>query len=335
MQSASGASLAVIADAPLTAGAPVALTPSTGVALPATTVVGTFTDANTAATIADFTAVIDWGDGTPNSLGTIVSTGAGGFSVEAGHNYAKHGAYATLINVTDDGGSTVTLTGTATVTDLAVTGSTKNFTATEGTNTGPFVLATFDDPNTLATLSDVNAQLAIGGWGDGSPTAAGINLAVQQIGFDPTNGEPMFEVLGSHTYKEETAAGLPDTLSVIITTLGGATTTLTSPPGGGVTVIDAALSSSNGTTITGIEGISTGTVVLGTFHDANPFATVADFTATLPIGGWGDGLPLAPSRSPSRKCHPPQRLELPRTASSRSPAATPMRRRGPIRLQSM
>ena len=49
---------------------------------------------------------------------------------------------------------------------------------------------------------------------------------------------------------------MPDTLSVIITTLGGATTTLTSPPGGGVTVLDAPLTSSNGTEITGIEGIT-------------------------------------------------------------------------------
>jgi hypothetical protein len=294
VQSALGTSVAVIADAPLTAGAPVALTPNTGVALPAATVVGTFTDANTAATIADFTAIIDWGDGTPNSLGTIVSTGGGGFSVEGGHIYAHPGNFATIINVTDDGGSTVRLTGTVTVTDLPVTGSTMSFTTTEGADTGLFVLATFDDPNTLATVAALNARLAIGGWGDGSPTTAGVNLVVQAIGFDPANGEPMFEVLGRHVYQEETPAGLPDTLSVIITTLGGATTTLTSPPGGGVTVIDAALNSSNGTTITGIEGISTGTVVLGTFHDANPFAPVADFTATLPIGGWGDGLPHAP-----------------------------------------
>ena len=124
------------------------------------------------------------------------------------------------------------------------------------------MLATFTDPNTLATVADVNATLAVGGWGDGTPTAAGVTLVVQQIGVTPltsaTNpGDPIFEVLGSHTYAEETPAGTPDTLSVIITTLGGVTTTLTSPPGGGVTVLDAPLTSSNGTTITGIEGTST------------------------------------------------------------------------------
>ena len=88
------------------------------------------------------------------------------------------------------------------------------------------MLATFTDPNTLATVADVNATLAIGGWGDTTPTVAGVTLVVQQIGVtpltSPTNpGAPIFEVLGSHTYTEETPPGLPDTLSVIITTLGG------------------------------------------------------------------------------------------------------------------
>ena len=63
-----------------------------------------------------------------------------------------------------------------------------------------------------------------------------------------------------------------------MTTVGGASTTITSPPGGGVTVLDAPLTSTNGTEITGIEGITTGTVLLGTFTDANQASTVADFT---------------------------------------------------------
>ena len=68
-------------------------------------------------------------------------------------------------------------------------------------------------------------------------------------------------------------------------------TTLTSPPGGGVTVIDAPLTSSNGTEIKGTEGISTGTVLLGTFRDANQGATVADFTTGggSVVVNWGDG----------------------------------------------
>jgi len=139
----SGASTAVIADAALAAGAPVALAPApnTGVALPAATVVGTFTDANLTAPIGDFTATIDWGDGSPNSIGTITQPGGVGtaFDVTGGHIYATMGTYTTTIVVKDVGGSTVTLTGSATVTDLAVTGSTKNFTAVEGQDTGLFM----------------------------------------------------------------------------------------------------------------------------------------------------------------------------------------------------
>jgi hypothetical protein len=298
----SGAAYAVIADAALTAGTAVALTPSTGVALPASTVVGTFTDANTAAPATDFTATIAWGDGSPTSLGTIVATStAGQFNVEAGHTYARPGTFPIHINVLDEGGSTTTLTGTATVTDQAVTGATRSFTAVEGQSTGLFVLATYTDPNTLATVANENAQLAVGGWGDGTPTAAGVTLVVQQTGVtpltSPTNpGAPIFEVLGTHTYTEETPPGLPNTLSVVITTLGGVATTLTSPPGGGVTVLDAPLTSSNGTEITGVEGIANpAATLLGTFTDANQGATTADFLPTPGGNGgsvvvnWGDG----------------------------------------------
>jgi hypothetical protein len=289
-------------------GTPVALTPNTGVALPATTVVGTFTDPITTTPASDFTAVINWGDGSPTSLGTIVSTGGGGFDVESGHIYAQPSPtgvpYPITITVSQFDGPTATLTGTAAVTDLAVTGSTKNFTAVEGTSTGSFVVASFTDPNTLATVADVNATLAPvsvplpgGGWGDGSPTASGINLVVQEIGVTPltslTNpGAPIFDVLGSHTYAEETL-GTPFALTVDVTTLGGVSTTLT---GGLVTVLDAPLTSSNGSTITGVEGHSTGQVLLGTFTDANQAATVDDYLP-LPAPGnggsvvvnWGDG----------------------------------------------
>jgi hypothetical protein len=296
-----GASSAVIADAPLTPGAPIALMPQTGIALPASTVVATFTDGNTFATPADFIASIDWGDGSPLTTGIVVATATpGDFNVEGGHIYAKPGAFATKVTVIDDGGSQVVVPGTSAVTDQAISGATQSFTAVEGKDTGLFVLATFTDPNTLATVADVNAVLAIGGWGDGKPANAGVTLVVQQIGVTPLNsannpGAPIFEVLGSHVYAEETPAGLPDTLSVIITTLGGVPTTLTSPPGGGVTVLDAPLTSSNGTTIRGIEGNTTGTVLLGTFTDANQGATTADFLPTPGGNGgsvivdWGDG----------------------------------------------
>ena len=130
---ATGSAQLVLADATLTAGAAVALSPHAGVALPASTVVGTFTDADATAPVSGFTATIDWGDGTTPRLGTITQPGGVGtaFSVSGSHVYAKPGSYVTTVVVKDEGGSVVTVTGTATVTDLAVTGSTNNFTATE------------------------------------------------------------------------------------------------------------------------------------------------------------------------------------------------------------
>jgi hypothetical protein len=289
--SATGASVAVIADGALTAGAAVALTPNTGVALPASTVVGSFTDANPAAPVTDFTAVIDWGDGSANSLGTITQPGGAGtaFDVTGGHTYNRPGTYTITANVVDDGGARITLTGSATVTDLPVTGAVRNFTAVEGQNTGTIVLATYTDPNPLATVANETATLPANGWGDGTPTGV-VTLAVQQIG--ATSAGAIFEVLGAHTYADEGSF----TVNISVSTLGGGPTALTA---GTATVHDATLTSSNGTELTGIEGNPTAaTTLLGTFRDANQGATSADFTTNTSGAGstvvsWGDGTSTA------------------------------------------
>src|SRR5205085_1129296 len=52
----------------------------------------TFTDANPAGTLADYTAVIDWGDGA-TSAGTLTDLGGGVFGVAGGHTYAAAGRY--------------------------------------------------------------------------------------------------------------------------------------------------------------------------------------------------------------------------------------------------
>jgi PKD repeat protein len=109
-----------------------------------------------------------------------------------------------------------------------------------------------------------------------------VTLQVQKIGATATG--TLFQILGSHTYAEEGTF----TVNINVTTLGGVTTALTP---GTATVVDAALSSSNGPTITGIEGTTTGPVLLGSFRDANQAATVADFTAGggSVVVNWGDG----------------------------------------------
>ena len=98
----------------------------------------------------------------------------------------------------------------------------------------------------------------------------------------------MFEVTGNHIY---TTPGTY-TVSITATTLGGATTTL-SPLTTTATVADATITAS-GTSISGIEGNSTGSVVIATFIDADPKSTVADFTTgngSVKVS-WADGSAL-------------------------------------------
>jgi hypothetical protein len=100
---AAAANMIVVADAPLTA-VTTAIHPIEGI--PFTSTVATFTDANPSGTVSDFTATIDWGDGSPPSPGTVTSNGPGRFSVAGSHTYATAGTDTLKITIADRGGST-------------------------------------------------------------------------------------------------------------------------------------------------------------------------------------------------------------------------------------
>ena len=70
----------------------------------------TFTDANGYATTADFTATIDWGDGS-SSHGTVSGPTGGPFTVSGSHTYGSTGPESISVTVNDDGGSTTTASG--------------------------------------------------------------------------------------------------------------------------------------------------------------------------------------------------------------------------------
>jgi hypothetical protein len=110
------ATTATIADAPIT------LTPGPNQTTPeGTPLVGitlaTFTDAAAADGPSNFTATIDWGDGSPNSLGTITKSGTT-YTVTASHTFAtsRGSPYTVTVVVKDAGGSQDATTLTATVT---------------------------------------------------------------------------------------------------------------------------------------------------------------------------------------------------------------------------
>ena len=125
-------------------------------------------------------------------------------------------------------------------------------------------VATFSDANPNATVNDFTAMIT---WGDGS-TSAGTVVATG-------NG---FAVTGTHTYADEDSY----LASVAITDKGGSTANASTT----VTVNDAALTAAAGAPLTGTEGTALTGVTVATFSDANPNATVNDFTAMIT---WGDG----------------------------------------------
>jgi hypothetical protein len=71
--------------------------------------IATFTDGDTSSTPADFTATIDWGDGSPTSIATV-SGGNGNYSVIGSHTYTGTGNFTVKTHIADDGGSTTDAT---------------------------------------------------------------------------------------------------------------------------------------------------------------------------------------------------------------------------------
>jgi hypothetical protein len=260
-----------VGDAALTSTGGFTVSATEGI-VSASQTVATFNDANPTAPLSDFTAMINWGDGTVATAGTITQPGGVGtaFVVKGSHTYAEESASRTItVSITDVGGSTASASSTAVVADAAVT-ATGGFTVTgtEGSDTGSQTVATFTDTNPAAPLSDFTATI---NWGDGNTSAGAIT--------QPGGIGTAFVVKGSHTYSEE---GASYTISVNVKDVGGSTASATSTANIG----DAGLSATGGLTVSATEGNTSATQTVATFTDANPAAPLSDFTATI---NWGDG----------------------------------------------
>ena len=135
-----------------------------------------FTDANTGASAADYTASVALGDGTtasltstPSKYGRIVSDGDGGFDVQLSYMYTKQLSNATFaVKVTADDGAT---TGGSKTFNVAAAGMGATSTASTivpwGGSSSGMVLATFGDTDTNAatanyTVTWSNGQVATG-----------------------------------------------------------------------------------------------------------------------------------------------------------------------------
>ena len=86
-----------------------------------------FTDGNPGGAASDFTASIDWGDGTPATLGTVVVGPSGTFQVNGSHTYADSGVnggtgfFTIQTFVSDVGGSKLIVPNIALVAESPVT----------------------------------------------------------------------------------------------------------------------------------------------------------------------------------------------------------------------
>jgi uncharacterized membrane protein len=158
--------------------------------------VATFTDPGGAEPLADYSATIDWGDGTSTTPGSIsVDPNTHVFTVSGQHDYAQDGTFSVEVTVTHESAPTVTVTSTAEIAGATVTGS-GGIVATAAAVTGYEYSAPTNVP--VATFTDGDGSLPAGDfsasidWGDGTTSAGSISLS-----------SGTYTVSGSHEYLDE------------------------------------------------------------------------------------------------------------------------------------
>jgi hypothetical protein len=221
---------------------------------------------NTANPASDFTATIDWGDGT---TGTGVVSGTGGtLTVSGSHLYAGEGTNPISVVLADDapGTATATATGTATVAEgdtLTAVGPAAVI-ATEGTTFAGAVATFLNTGNLANTASDFTATID---WGDGTTTQGTVG---------GTAGA--FTVSGSHLYADEGTNPISVILADDAPGTATATATGTATVAEGDTLVAgqaATLSTTEGATFTGTVATFTNTTYAGN--------AASDFAGSRPI----------------------------------------------------
>ena len=233
----------------------------------ATGATATFSDVNLAATASDFTATIDWGDGTTGA--GVVSGAQGAFTVSGSHVYAKAGAYQVKTSLVDPapGAAAASVQASAQVADAALAALGFTF-ATVEAKTFSGAVASFTDANPGAAAADFSATID---WGDGTTTSGSIAAVAGG-----------FQVSGTHAYGAA-AAGIA--LSVQIADAQGAKAT-----GRPLAIVADAPLSVAVLPFGGYEGATLSNVVVAAFSDAGSPLPPADYTATI---DWGDGATTA------------------------------------------
>jgi hypothetical protein len=172
-------------------GEPVLLEGAPGVAL-SNVVAGKIRDFDPAGAPGDFTATINWGDGTALTAGTLgrdtASVGASLLTVSGTHTYARAGIYPVVVNFSGVKGVVGTARGQAVISaaDIRAAGETLQIAGAMVKNR---VLATFSDNLSTGTPGDYSARID---WGDGVWSDG---VVAEGIG-------GRFIVRGTHTYRD-------------------------------------------------------------------------------------------------------------------------------------
>ena len=158
------------------------------------------------AVAGDFTATIDWGDGT-SSIGTVTATGNGGFLVFGNHDYTEEGTETVTVTVSDNSSNTVSSTASTQVTDAPLVATPISIAAQPSLTVSNLQVATVTDTGGAEAATNYTATID---WGDGTTTSTGtVSVSGNTI-----------DVAGGHTYA---MAGRYH-VTVTVTDEGGAST---------------------------------------------------------------------------------------------------------------
>jgi hypothetical protein len=255
-------------------------------------VVATFTDPAGAEAVGDYTADINWGDGTPTQVGAgSISYSGGVFTVTGSYTYAEESspdhvpgggtAYTITVTIHHDSAVTASTTSSATVTDPAVapTGG-FTFNGVEGNLSANQPVATFTDPGGPENDGLAGTYVATIHLDDGTPdTIATLANGGIVLGADGVT----FSVNLAHTAPEEGTYTITTTISHEGETSAPVTSTavITDPP-----VMPA-----GGFTFKALEGAPSAIQTVASFTD--PGGPENDGLADTYVATvhWSDGAP--------------------------------------------
>ncbi len=241
-------------------------------------VVATFTDqGNPSQTAGDWSATIDWGDGT-NSAGTVSGSTGGPFSISGSHTYAatESGLDTALVaKFSDDAPSILTNIPINSTVIVGFLGQLAALSPIEGTalaaNT---TVATFTDADAGDIAGDFAATID---WGDGVTSTGTVVVSGGTVTIE-----------GGHTYADE--GNYTATASLKRTTDNDQGTVT-----GSITVKEGDSGNLNPVTLK-IQPNQAFSGVVATFTDNDPQQVASDWSATI---DWGDGTSSAATVSGS------------------------------------